>query len=104
MDCKHMIEINDNHLFQDLRSGLKYHEITKEMIEGCLDDEIDNAYGPYIDPQTRVIIPQSIRLKTLDPKQYSRLVIDYMERNRIIALDCSQGVRYFEYDEDANEV
>ena len=36
MDCKYMIEINDKGLFQDLRTGLKYHEITKEMIEGCL--------------------------------------------------------------------
>jgi hypothetical protein len=74
------------------------------MIEGCLDDEIDNVYGPYIDPQTKVILPQSVRLKTLDPKQYSERVIDYMERNNIIALDCEEGVRYFEFDEDENDV
>jgi hypothetical protein len=99
-----MVEINDKGLFQDLRTGLKYHEITREMIEGCLDDEIDNAYEPYIDPQTQVILPQSVRLKTLDPKQYSERVIEYMEWNKIIALDCEEGVRYFEFDEDENDV
>jgi hypothetical protein len=32
------------------------------------------------------------------------LVMDYMRRNKIIALDCEEGVRYFEFDEDANDV
>jgi hypothetical protein len=98
-----MIEINDKGLFQDYCTGLKYHEITKEMIEGCLDDEIDNAYEGWSFTKDEVY-PASRCLKVLNSGLYSQMVLDYMERNNIIPLDCEEGVRYFELDEDANDV
>ena len=103
MDCKYMIEINDKGLFQDLRTGLKYHEITKEMIEGCLDDEIDNAFEDSL-KQVNENYPSSRHFKIISPGLYSDWLMDYMKRNNIIALDCEEGVRYFEIDEDENDV
>jgi hypothetical protein len=98
-----MIEINDKGLFQDLHTGLKYHEITREMIEGCLDDEIDNAYEGW-KPTKSDNYPASRCFKLLSPIMYADWMKDYMRRNNIIALECEDGVRYFELDEDANDV
>lgn len=101
MDCNYMIEINDKGLFQDIRTGLKYNEITKEMIEGCLDDEIDNSYEGWCFTKDEVY-PASRCLKILNPGLYAEWVLKYMERNKIIPLDCKEGVRYFELNENEN--
>lgn len=103
MDCKYMIEINDKGLFKDMRTGLRYYEITKEMIEGCLDDEIDNSYEGWGLTKDEVY-PASRCLKVLNPGLYAQRVEDYMRRNNIIAWDCEEGVRYFEFDEDENDI
>jgi hypothetical protein len=99
-----MIEINDKGLFQDLRTGLKYNEITKEMIEGCLDDEIAIAFAERLGKTEDEAYPAARNLKNAKPEVYAKWAMDYMERNNIIALDCEEGVRYFELDEDANDV
>jgi hypothetical protein len=104
MDCKHMIEINDKGLFQDLRTGLKYHEITKEMIEGCLDDEIAFIFAERLGKSEDEAYPVAKNLKNAKHEVYAKWAMDYMERNNIIALDCEEGVRYFEFDEDENDV
>jgi hypothetical protein len=104
MDCKYMIEINDKGLFQDLRTGLKYHEITREMIEGCLDDEIDMAFEESKKVTPDGGYPSSRCFKMLSPIMYADWMKDYMRRNNIIALECEEGVRYFEFDEDENDV
>lgn len=99
MDCKYMIEINDKCLFQDIRTGIKYHEVTKEMIEGCMDDEIDNVFKEWSKTKGEVY-PVSRCLKVSNPGLYSKMLLSYMERNKIIPLDSEEGVRYFELDED----
>lgn len=103
MDCKYMIEINGKGLFQDLRTGLKYHEITREMIEGCLDDEIDIIFeeSSFTKDEVR---PVSRCLKALNPGLYNKMLLSYMEQNKIIPLDSREGVRYFEFAEDENDV
>lgn len=101
MDCNYMIEINDKGLFQDFRTGLKYNEITKEMIEKGLDDEIDKSCEGWR-PTKEEFYPASRCFKMVCPGFYSAWVKDYMRRNEIIALDCKEGVRYFELNENEN--
>jgi hypothetical protein len=94
-----MIEINDKGLFQDYRTGLKYNEITKEMIEEGLDNEIDNSCEGWR-PTKEDFYPASRCFKMVSPGLYADWVTDYMKRNKIIALDCKEGVRYFKLNEN----
>lgn len=101
-----MIEIAENEtLFQDLDTGIKYHEITKEMIEGCVDDQIDNAYEPWapIGKNASIVEPASKCFKMFRPELYTQWIMEYIEANNIEVVENGEVTRYFEYDEDANE-
>lgn len=83
----------------------KYEQITREMIEGCIDDELDEMYDPWIpnkNDKTVINIPASKCFKTFQPRLYEELVMNYCERNRIkIIVDRSSGKKvYLEPKED----
>ena len=82
-----------------------YIQITREMIEGCLDDELDEMYEPWIpnkNAKNEIVIPASKCFKTLQSRLYEELVMEYCERNRIkIIVEQSTGKTvYLEPKED----
>lgn len=82
-----------------------YVQITREMIEGCLDDELDEMYEPWIpnkDAKNVITIPASKCFKTFYPGHYEELMMNYCERNHIkIIVERSTGKTiYLEPKED----
>lgn len=82
-----------------------YIQIAREMIEGCLDDELDEMYEPWIpnkNDKNIINIPASKCFKTFQPRLYEELVMNYCERNRIkIIVERSSGKTiYLESKED----
>lgn len=82
-----------------------YVQITREMIEGCLDDELDEMYEPWIpnkDAKNVINVPASKCFKTFYSGHYEELVMNYCERNHIkIIVDRGSGKKiYLEPKED----
>ena len=82
-----------------------YVQITREMIEGCLDNDLDEMYEPWIpnkNDKNVINIPASKCFKTFQPRLYEELVTNYCERNRIkIIVERSSGKTiYLEPKED----
>ena len=87
-----------NYVYQ---SQLELPELTKEMIEGALDDDLDNMYEPYNCLATDEQIPASKIIRLVYPEKYARYFENYIDRNHIIWEPFSDGkVRYFELPED----
>lgn len=63
----------------------EYNEITREMIEGCLDDELNEQYDPWVPnenaPNTQVDASECF--KKLKPELYEEFFIDYCVRGHI---------------------
>lgn len=69
----------------------RFIEITREMIEGCLDDELEIMYeGCGFKPSA----PEWF--KNLKDGTYEKMVADYIDRNNIVVING----RYFEPNED----
>lgn len=82
-----------------------YIQITREMIEGCLDDELDEMYDPWIpykNDKNVINIPASKCFKTFQSTLYEEMMIDYCIRNHInIITERITGKRiYLELKED----
>lgn len=77
-------------------------ECSQKMIEGALDDDLDNMYEPYTCLATDEEIPASEIIKKFYPdKYYGSYISEYCQRNNIIAEQQSNGTwRYFEIPED----
>ena len=82
----------------------KYNEITREMIEGCLDDEINEIANPW-EPIEGKKIEASEIYKNMFSVRYEEWVNDYCERNNITIVkeqeeDRTFKTRYFELKEE----
>ena len=77
-------------------------ELSQKMIEGALDDDLDNMYEPYNCLATDAEIPASEIIKKFYPERYFNTYIPaFCQRNNIIADHQSDGTwRYFELPED----
>lgn len=72
--------------------------ITREMIEGCLDDEL-NEMG-WISP-SGIQVDDAEIIKKLYPKHYENFILDYCDRNNIlIDIDLTGKTTYIEITED----
>ena len=71
-------------------------ELTKEMVEGALDDDLDNMYEPYSIAALDEEIPASLIIKTFAPSKYAKYIKEYCERNHILVMEENGEKRYFE--------
>lgn len=77
-----------------------YNEITREMIEGCLDDELDLQYDAWETGNVHLYASSSKIIKNLFPSSYYEFFIDYCDRNKIKIETSETGIKYFEPKED----
>lgn len=57
--------------------------ITREMIEGCLDDELDTMYDGWTSPNGNLSASGSEIIKKFFPDKYEEFVKEYCGRNNI---------------------
>ena len=57
--------------------------ITREMIEGCLDDELDIMYDGWTSADNNLSASGSEIIKKCFPDKYEEYVKEYCERNNI---------------------
>lgn len=63
----------------------EYNQITREMIEGCLDDELNEMYNPWVPNENtpHIQVNASECFKKLKPELYKEFFVDYCERGHI---------------------
>ena len=77
----------------------KMNKITFQMIEGIINDMLDNAYDPFIFNDLE--IPASEIIKKIKPNIYDDMVAEYIINNHIKQVVNDNGVtEYFEPSED----
>ena len=75
------------------------NKITFQMIEGIINDMLDNAYDPFIFNNLK--IPASEIIKKIKPNIYDDMVAEYIINNHIKQVVNDNGVtEYFEPSED----
>lgn len=57
--------------------------ITREMIEGCLDDELDILFDGWTSNDKTLSVSGSVIIKKCFPEKYEEYVKDYCHRNNI---------------------
>ena len=78
----------------------EFTEITREMIEGCLDDDINEIHGSWMDVAARWEVESCKIFKTFLPNVYQEFFNDYCDNNHIIQKKDSKGViHYYEESE-----
>ena len=86
---------------------MKYVRITREMIEGCLDDELFEMYGEFVyNQRENKTLPAGEIIKKCLPDVYEQYFVDYCEREGIeIIFDMKTGrvIKYLEPQEDEEE-
>jgi len=85
----------------------KFTEITREMIEGCLDDDLNEIYGYFeVNHRTGQQVDGADIIKHLRPDLYEAYFNDYLVTNLICSFIENGQVKYFEpiYDEDENAI
>ena len=93
-----LIEIN-NGIFQNKTTGIKYREITTEMIESTVDEELDRMFEPWIPdgPDGKETYPASLCFKKINNAKYISHVIDYLERHQLFYIEQEGKTRFFEH-------
>ena len=77
----------------------EYNELSKEMIDGAVDDDIDNMFNPFIGNGEE--IPASEIFKKMRPNDYGKFRTEYCNRYNILIEAFNDGrIRYFELPED----
>ena len=78
---------------------MEKNEVTREMIEMCLDDDLDNMWEPFATGEIEISASEVI--KKLRPNRYEDYFNQYCERNGIIKETEKNGViHYIEIIED----
>lgn len=101
MDVCNFIQISTSNKFVDTITGKKFVQIEKEMIEGCLDDELNEMYDPWMaNEEDENPVDASECFKLLKPEVYKEFFDNYCERNEIQVVHSKGFTYYFEPKED----
>lgn len=104
MDCSFMLETKEPSIFTNYNNGKLYAEITLNMIQGCLNDELDEMYEGWSSASSSHLNYENTALEASGseiiracfPDRYQEYIRQYCERNQIIQI-CKDGIhRYFE--------
>ena len=80
----------------DMTDISKTHiELTRENIESCLDDELNEMYNPW-EPYEGISLDAAVLFKTLLRPQYNQFFEEYCKSYNIIILNTEYGERFFE--------